>query len=166
MYRIIGADQKEYGPVSADDMRRWIREGRANAHTLAWLPGQQQWRPLSAFPEFAALFPAQASLSQPGYPPYAPSGGTSGTAIAGFLFSLLGIPCCWTCLFPLLGLVFSLIGIAQTGGNPPRGGRGLAIAGLVISVITLLLALLIWITASISGNANLNQQNYQFHWNT
>ena len=33
MYRIIGADGKEYGPVSQDQVRQWIREGRANAQT-------------------------------------------------------------------------------------------------------------------------------------
>jgi len=24
MYKIIGADQKEYGPVSADQLRQWL----------------------------------------------------------------------------------------------------------------------------------------------
>ena len=30
MYKIIGADQREYGPVSADQVREWISQGRAN----------------------------------------------------------------------------------------------------------------------------------------
>jgi len=53
MYRIIGADQKQYGPVSADEMRQWIAEGRVNAQTLIQAEGQTDWRPLSTFPEFA-----------------------------------------------------------------------------------------------------------------
>ena len=30
-YTIIGGDTKEYGPISADDVRQWISEGRLNA---------------------------------------------------------------------------------------------------------------------------------------
>ncbi len=32
-YTIIGADGKEYGPVSGEDLRTWIADGRANAGT-------------------------------------------------------------------------------------------------------------------------------------
>jgi hypothetical protein len=55
MYKIIGADQKQYGPVSADDVRNWVREGRATGQTLVQGEGQSEWRPLSSFPEFANL---------------------------------------------------------------------------------------------------------------
>jgi len=34
MYTIIGGDQKEYGALSAEDMRKWIAEGRLNAQTF------------------------------------------------------------------------------------------------------------------------------------
>ena len=30
MYKIIGADQKEYGPVSIEQLRLWITEGRVD----------------------------------------------------------------------------------------------------------------------------------------
>jgi len=53
MYKIIGADQKEYGPVTSDQIRQWIAEGRANAQTLARAEGADELKPLSAFPEFA-----------------------------------------------------------------------------------------------------------------
>jgi len=33
MYTIIGGDQKQYGPVTAEELRRWIAEGRADAQT-------------------------------------------------------------------------------------------------------------------------------------
>ena len=33
MYRIIGGDGREYGPISLDQMRQWIAEGRVNAQT-------------------------------------------------------------------------------------------------------------------------------------
>ena len=52
-YKIIGADQKEYGPATADQLRQWIRANRANAQTLAQAEAESEWRPLAAFAEFA-----------------------------------------------------------------------------------------------------------------
>jgi len=52
MYKIIGADQKEYGPISADQIRQWISEGRANGQTLVCAEGTTDWKPLEQFPEF------------------------------------------------------------------------------------------------------------------
>jgi hypothetical protein len=70
MYRIIGADQKEYGPVSADQVRQWIAEGRAGGASLVRPEGATDWQPLSAFPEFAD---ALASASPAGSPSFAQS---------------------------------------------------------------------------------------------
>jgi hypothetical protein len=39
MYKIIGADGKEYGPITADQLRAWIVEGRANAQTKVLMEG-------------------------------------------------------------------------------------------------------------------------------
>jgi len=52
MYKIIGADQKEYGPITDEQMRQWIAEGRVNAQTQTCLEGTQEWKPLGMFPEF------------------------------------------------------------------------------------------------------------------
>jgi TM2 domain-containing membrane protein YozV len=54
MYKIIGKDGQQYGPVTAEQLRSWIAENRANAQTLAQTDGTQDWKPLAAFPEFAA----------------------------------------------------------------------------------------------------------------
>jgi hypothetical protein len=64
MYKIIGGDQKEYGPVSADEVIAWILEGRANTQTRAKGEGDTDWKTLAAFPEFA-----QALTSQTRIPP-------------------------------------------------------------------------------------------------
>ena len=60
MYRIIGGDQKEYGPVTADELGRWIAEGRLSAQSLIRAEGSSEWRSLSAFPEFAGPLAEQA----------------------------------------------------------------------------------------------------------
>jgi len=54
-YKILGADQKEYGPVSSEQIAQWIREGRANAQTLVQDETSPEWRPLSTFPELTAF---------------------------------------------------------------------------------------------------------------
>jgi hypothetical protein len=68
MYRIIGADQKEYGPVGARRVKEWIAEGRANGDTRIRLEESPEWRVLSHLPEFAASLGVKRSPG-PGLPP-------------------------------------------------------------------------------------------------
>src|SRR5947208_9682312 len=68
MYKIIGADQKEYGPVPSDQVRKWIAEGRANAQTKARAEGGNDWKSLSDFTEFAESLAAQAPAARPSPP--------------------------------------------------------------------------------------------------
>lgn len=62
----------------------------------------------------------------------------SGKAIAGFIVSLVGIlvlaiPC------GIIGLVFSALGMKET--ETERKGKGLSIAGLVVSIIDVVLGI-------------------------
>jgi hypothetical protein len=61
MYKIIGGDQKEYGPATAEEMRRWIAEGRLSAQSLVKAETTTEWKPLGTFPEFS-----EALRTQPG----------------------------------------------------------------------------------------------------
>ena len=66
MYRIVGKDGQQYGPVTAEQLRGWIAENRANAQTLVQTDGSQEWKPLGSLPEFAAdLKPPPASAAPP-----------------------------------------------------------------------------------------------------
>ena len=56
MYKIIGGDGQEYGPVTEQELRQWIVQGRANVQTLVLREGASDWQPLSSIPEFAAYF--------------------------------------------------------------------------------------------------------------
>ena len=69
MYIIIGGDQKEYGPISTDDVRQWITEGRLNQKSLIKGESDAEFRALETFSEFAILFPASSSI--PKLPPSA-----------------------------------------------------------------------------------------------
>jgi uncharacterized membrane protein len=51
MYSIIGGDGREYGPVTADQIRSWIAGGRANKDTRAKAVGTDTWRTVADFPE-------------------------------------------------------------------------------------------------------------------
>jgi uncharacterized membrane protein len=66
MYWVIGGDQKEYGPVTAEQVRQWIRENRLNKASRIRADGSTELRPLGDLPEFAGVF------TQPPLPPIAP----------------------------------------------------------------------------------------------
>ncbi|MCC7518932.1 MAG: DUF4339 domain-containing protein [Verrucomicrobiae bacterium] len=51
MYHIIGWDGKQYGPVSAADLRAWRADRRVNDDTQVCPVDGGEWKPLSAYPE-------------------------------------------------------------------------------------------------------------------
>jgi hypothetical protein len=68
MYKIFGADQREYGPVPVEQVRKWIAEGRANAQTKARSEGGSEWKTLADIPEFADTLRAQGAVAHPSPP--------------------------------------------------------------------------------------------------
>ena len=74
MYKIIGGDQKEYGPITGEQLRQWFTEGRINGQTSVWSEVAGEWKPLASFPEFADLLASMPPVpSAP--PPYAAAAG-------------------------------------------------------------------------------------------
>ena len=85
MYKLIGSDNREYGPASEETVRRWIAEGRANGESQAQAEGETGWRALASFPEFAAalgVVAAGAAGAVPPPPPPSPSP-TPGPSVGG-----------------------------------------------------------------------------------
>jgi GYF domain 2 len=64
-YKVIGGDLKQYGPVSGEDLRKWLAEGRLNAQSLVQLYGDIEWKQLSTFPEFADVFAGKPTTLSP-----------------------------------------------------------------------------------------------------
>ena len=149
MYRIIGADGREYGPIAADQLREWIAEGRANALTRAKVDGTDQWKPLTEFVELAPLLanvPPPLASSGPIF--LAPMPETNSMAKASLVMGILsvtcGMCCCYGLPFNLLGIAFSLVALVQIRNHPFRQqGVGLAVAGLAFSLLSLVLAALL-----------------------
>ena len=148
MYKIIGADGREYGPITADQVREWITEGRASGQTWALAEGAAQWKPLTEYLEFApALGRTPLPSPAPGPISITRAPRTNSLALMGMLMGVLsitcGMCCCYGMPFNLLGIVFSLIALAQIRNDPrSQGGWGLAVAGLVLSLLSFLLAVL------------------------
>ena len=77
MISIMGADGKEYGPVSIDQINGWIGAGRANLQTKARRTGETEWKTLGDFPEFNS--PPVLASSQPASEPVVTSVATAPT---------------------------------------------------------------------------------------
>jgi amino acid transporter len=150
MYKLIGADGKEYGPVATEQLQQWIAEGRINAQTKVLAESTTEWKALADFPIFAQALGAAAIPSlAPGTISPLPAGPrTNPMALTGMILGILSMVfacCCYGLPFNVLGIVFSIIGLSQIKKDPQREqGRGMAIAGLVLSVLSIAVAFLLF----------------------
>ena|ERR1041385_4192580 len=176
MYKVVGADRREYGPVSRETILEWIAQGRANAQTIARFE-DGAWKPLATFDEFKAALglpgappsstastgtstapgqPPQTPLIQTTYvsssaepPPFSGVGSQRSTNVCSVLGIIFPIVCSCCCFIgPILGIIFSLIGLSQIRANPhkysttealPKIGIGISIAILLLHIIGQLL---------------------------
>jgi hypothetical protein len=130
MYKVLGTDQKIYGPVSVAQIRQWQTEGRVNNATLLQAEGSNEWKPLSSMPEFGV--PPMVTM-----PPVAAKP-SDDLAVAGLTCGVLSnVCCCFGLIFAILGIIFSVIAISRHETHPQQGGKGMAVAGLILSVVGL-----------------------------
>jgi hypothetical protein len=59
MYKILGSDGNEYGPLSAEKIKQWIADERVDKKTPVLPDGAEDWVFLSSLPEFAKAIAAQ-----------------------------------------------------------------------------------------------------------
>ena len=74
MFKMIGGDGREYGPVTADQLRLWILDHRANGQTMVQPAGSTGWVPLGSLAEFSEALASAAQahgLPAPTPPPVA-----------------------------------------------------------------------------------------------
>ncbi|HEY2502594.1 MAG TPA: DUF4190 domain-containing protein [Mycobacterium sp.] len=83
-----------------------------------------------------------------GYQPPPQTAGTNGMAIASLVCSLFG----WVCVIGgILGMIFGFMALGQIKQRG-QGGRGMAIAGIVIGAVVTALVILVGIIGAISGS--------------
>jgi hypothetical protein len=142
MYKIIGADQKEYGPITADQLRQWISEGRINGQTKVQTEGAAGWKSVSELPEFVAALPVAAPPAPMTPMPVAmaPAAAKSNPlAIWAMVTGILGLLCCQ--ILGPVSIVLGLVALSQIKKNPQQEGSGFAIAGIVLGILSLILVI-------------------------
>jgi hypothetical protein len=148
MYKIIGADRKEYGPVSADQLRQWVNEGRVNGQTKVQAADTTEWKMMAEVPEFAVLFPKSPPPPPPPPPSqYATRGvpitplpqqpGNSQMAVWAMVIGILSVLCCQF-LGPV-AIVLGAVSLSQLKSHPELKGRGFAITGVVLGIVSILM---------------------------
>jgi prepilin-type processing-associated H-X9-DG protein len=148
MYNIIGADGKQYGPVSMDQLRSWVAQGRINARTQVQALGTTDWRPVAEVAELAELFSATAGAA-PGSPPPILKAPTAkdkrqGMAVISFVLGLCSFALCLSAITGIPAIILGHVARKRVAKAPNQyGGTGFATAGIVLGYVSILFSLVI-----------------------
>jgi hypothetical protein len=155
MYKIIGADQREYGPISGEQVRQWIHEGRLNATSKIQVEGAGDWKLLREIPEFSAILPAPPPPityhAAPGAPP------ANSKATWALVTGILSILCCQ--VFAPVSIVLGAMALSQIKQNPHQGGRGMAVAGIIMGCVSILLGIVVFVVFLLTPGLFSSLQN-------
>ena len=128
MFKILGSDGKEYGPVTRGNVIEWIRDGRANLETKARRSDETEWKTLADFPEFvptgttpAFVPPSLTEYTAPAFP--VPDTQAAARPLAGlrrrFAAALIDGLLQWICWMPAAtALSTALTAHLAQGGTP------------------------------------------------
>jgi hypothetical protein len=160
-YKIIGHDGKTYGPTNADQIRLWIAQGRVESRTAVLIEGAGDWTFVGLLPEFATAFNATPPPIGAFKPEVRTALKTNQLATWSLICGVLAWTCCCCCLpFNLAGLVLGIIALIQiSSSSTPQEGRGMAIAGVILSA-TNLLWYLGWTVLNMATNQARLIQNF------
>jgi hypothetical protein len=64
-YTVMGGDGKQYGPVTAEQLRGWVSAGRVGADTQIWRSDQPSWVAAAALPELGIPSVAATAIPSP-----------------------------------------------------------------------------------------------------
>lgn len=136
MHYHIARDGQQLGQFSEEDLSAGLFEGRYLTTDLAWTEGMAEWRPLGEI-----MGQGVSVLRQPTAAGVRASAGVSspapGTAVASLVLGIVSLVTCWLgFIFAIPGIIcghLALSRIRQSGGS--MGGRGMALAGLIMSYI-------------------------------
>jgi hypothetical protein len=169
MYKIIGADHKEYGPISAEQVRQWFSEGRVNALTRVQAEGSGLWKPLSEWPEFASLFPAgpppSPSPVSPTIPPpvsvapYSAAPVTNKMAAWSMGVGIFSVLCCMCWPTGIVALILGIVALSQIKADPKQTGQGFAVAGIVTGAVAILFGIVAIIVSVRNPDMTKNLQD-------
>jgi len=150
MYKIIGADGKEYGPITQEQLNQWIAEGRLNLQSKVQPDGATEWKTVADIPELAAAVPAPSS---PAGTVTAVAPNTAGAAeqVAGPAIGLM-ITAGLGFLVQAASLFMNLFGASilasQAQGNEALAHMFSGAAGAVIAGLAMIVAIVIFMGAA------------------
>ncbi len=137
MYKILGGDQKEYGPITAEQLRDWMTQQRVNAQTLVLADGATEWKPLSTFPELVALSspPAYATATVTATPdnpvsvviPY-----KNPKALIAYYCGIFSLIPCVGIPLGIVALILGILGLKAANAHPSAHGKVHAWVGIVL----------------------------------
>jgi hypothetical protein len=147
MYKIIGSDGKEYGPISLEQLQQWRTEGRINAQTRVQGPAGAAWKAAADFPELGFGAPPGApGVGSPYAPPVA-SGQTGaqekGLAITSLVLGILSmVGFCGLTGIP--AIICGHIARGRVRRSPAQyAGSGMALAGLIMGYLSIVMTFLV-----------------------
>jgi len=151
MYKILASDGKEYGPVSLEQLRQWIAEGRVNAETRVQESGAPDWKTAAEFPEIAALLAAPpppiagpARVSAPVSPLLPVARPSKGLAITSFVLGLASFVLCLSIFTGIPAIVCGHIARGRARRSPDQyGGVAFAVAGLILGYLSILYTIML-----------------------
>ncbi len=161
-------NNQQQGPVSREKLEELVRSGEVKPYDLVWNEGMKEWAPLGSLPEFTAAEPPAAPAFSPppatptsAAPPVAgpmppvsqgaftqsapPPAGTNGLAITSLVLGIFS-PICCGCITGVPAVICGHIALSQISQNQNLGGKGLAIAGLVLGYLSLALTVVFYAT--------------------
>lgn len=155
MYKIIGADGKEYGPISLQQMKQWLAEGRLNLQSKVLPEGETNWKTLAEIPDIAN---APLPPNVPRFTPVTPT-----ADIPNYLWQSIVITLCCCLPFGVVAIIYaaqvkSKAGVGDIAGAQEASAKakmwcwiGLGV-GIVVNVLAILFQIFI---AAAAGSGDL-----------
>jgi len=155
---------QQTGPVSFDHLAELFRNGTVKPSDLVWNESMTEWTPIGGLEAFAVSAPELPAAAPPApidappalsaAPPlvaapgaYSPQLGaapqkTDGLAITSLILGILSMACCLGLLTGIPGAICGHIALGRIKSEPNLQGRGLAIAGLILSYLGIALSVI------------------------
>ena len=144
VYKILGSDGEEYGPITSGQLKQWIAESRVEKRTPIFPESGDDWIFLESLPEFAALFDAdgaplrlaspQEAQSASGRPPVTRPGNNPLASVAYYLGVLSLIPIAGA-LPGIAAFALGILGLNFRRRHPEAGGAKKAWTGILLGCV-------------------------------
>ena len=136
MYKILGSDGNEYGPVPARQIKQWIVENRVDKKTPVFPDGAADWVFLESLQEFKTVFapPPLGKMQSEGVGGslYAIIPYKNIKALGAYYFAIFSVIPIFGMPLGFIGLALGILGLRFQRLHPWAGGKVHAWIGIVL----------------------------------